>query len=53
MIPTTLAERLERLRADASGLRAYALVDGLQYEQHFGRSFRTTAPLVNTELKPL
>ncbi|MFM0059911.1 DUF4123 domain-containing protein [Paraburkholderia phytofirmans] len=58
MIPATLAERLERLRADAPALRAYALVDGLQYEQHFGRSLRRRGGTVHslfagTEDEPL
>lgn len=40
VIPTHLAERLERLRKASPGLRAYALVDGLQYEQHFGHRIK-------------
>jgi hypothetical protein len=36
VIPKPLAERLERLRTVTPQLRAYALVDGLQYEQHVG-----------------
>lgn len=58
MIPASLAERLERLRASAPGLRAYALVDGIQYEQHFGRILRRRwgtvhALFAGTEDEPL
>nr|WP_171910184.1 DUF4123 domain-containing protein [Paraburkholderia fungorum] len=36
MIPKPLAERIERLQIATPQLRAYALVDGLQYERHVG-----------------
>ncbi|SAL29530.1 hypothetical protein AWB64_02519 [Caballeronia sordidicola] len=58
MIPSQLAERLERLRTSAPGLRAYALVDGYQYAQHFGHPLKrrwgaVAALFAGTEDEPL
>jgi hypothetical protein len=58
VIPPKLAERLERLRTLTPGLRVYALVDGLQYEQHFGYPIKrrwgaVEALFAGTEDEPL
>jgi Domain of unknown function (DUF4123) len=58
VIPPQLAERLERLRTSTPGLRAYALVDGLQYDQYFGHPLKrrwgaVAALFAGTEDEPL